>query len=124
MSSSVQPCNDASSGRMAYRGSLRTEDKLGEELRAGCGSGGTVTSVGWAEVPSSLDVGYAPGIGGSSGRWKVGRRLTHLPRDGTNREFWMFVMDESVATSGSVFHRCQSDILREHRVWMKLECRY
>lgn len=51
---------------------------------------------------SSFDGGKAPGIGGRWERSYVGRRLTHFPSDGRKREFWMLVMDERVATSGSV----------------------
>jgi hypothetical protein len=28
--------------------------------------------------------------------------LTNLPSEGTNREFWTFVIEDKVATSGSV----------------------
>lgn len=44
-------------------------------------------------------------LGGRTGSWErsyVGLRLTNLPSDGTKREFWTLVMDDSVATSGSV----------------------
>ena len=71
-------------------------------LRVVCRETGSVVSGSFSFSSESERSGKAPGIRCAKDRSYVGRRLMNLPSEGTKREFWTFVMEDKVATSGSI----------------------